>query len=123
MKDKLTDFLNRSTGSPLRPFIAGGQTRADVCRLAAGICSLTSPDEPLCLWTQDKTRIAAALLAAACGGPRIIIPYAFSSQALDDARSSIPFSKILSGGKDGPARRLHGYHARERGVSCASCVY
>jgi acyl-coenzyme A synthetase/AMP-(fatty) acid ligase len=102
MKNTLTDCLNRSAGSPLRPFIAGGQTRADVCRLAAAICSLTSPDEPLCLWTQDKTRIAAALLAAASGGPRIIIPYAFSPQALDDAQSSIPFSKILSGGKDGP---------------------
>ncbi len=73
-----------------------------MCRLAAGLCSLTSPDEPLCLWTQDKTRIAAALLAAASGGPRIIIPYAFSQQALDDAQSSIPFSKLLSGGKDAP---------------------
>ena len=102
MNEQLTDFLNRITGSPFRPFIAGGHTRADVCRLAAGICSLTSPGEPLCLWTQDKTRIAAALLAAASGGPRIIIPYAFSQQALDDARSSIPFSKILSDGKDGP---------------------
>ena len=78
MKDELPDFLNRITGSHLRTFIAGGHTCGDVCRLAAGMCSLTSPDEPLCLWTQDKTRIAAALLAAVCGGPRIIIPYAFS---------------------------------------------
>lgn len=102
MNDELTDFLNRSMENPLRPFIAGDQTRVDVRRLAAGICSLTSPDEPLCLWTQDKTRIAAALLAAACGGPRIIIPYAFSSRAFNDARSSTAFSKILSSGKDAP---------------------
>ena len=102
MKDQLTDFFNRSTGSHHSGFIAGGQTRADVCRLAAGICSLTSPGEPLCLWTQDKTRIAAALLAATSGGPRIILPYAFSLQALDDARASIPFSKILSAGKNVP---------------------
>jgi len=102
MKDELPDFLNRITGNHLRKFIAGGHTCGDVCRLAAGICSLTSPGEPLCLWTQDKTRIAAALLAAVCNGPRIIIPYAFSSQALDEARSSIPFSKILSEGNDAP---------------------
>jgi len=102
MKDELPDLLNRITGNHLRTFIAGGHTCGDVCRLAAGMCSLTVPDEPLCLWTQDKTRIAAALLAAVCGGPRIIIPYAFSPQALDEARSSIPFSKILSGGNDAP---------------------
>jgi acyl-coenzyme A synthetase/AMP-(fatty) acid ligase len=97
MNDTLTHLLHRITGSPPQAFIAGGQTVADICRLAAGICSRTAPDEPLCLWTQDKIRIAAALLAAACGGPRIIIPYAFSPQALDEARSSIPFSKILAG--------------------------
>lgn len=100
MKDELPDFLNRITGNQLRRFIAGGHTCGDVCCLAAGICSLTFPDERLFLWTQDKTRIAAALLAAVCGGPRIIIPYAFSQQALDEARSSIAFSKILFGGND-----------------------
>ena len=103
MHDQLTDLLNHITAGHFQAFIAAGQTRADVCSLAAGICSLTSPGEPLCLLTQDKTRIAASLLAAASGGPRIIIPYAFSAQALNDARSSIPFSKILSDGKDGPS--------------------
>jgi acyl-coenzyme A synthetase/AMP-(fatty) acid ligase len=102
MEDKLSDFFNRSSGRHLRAFISGGSTCADVWRLAAGICSLTSADESLCLWTQDKTRIAAALLAAACGGPRIIIPFAFSSPALDDARSSITFSKMLCGDKYTP---------------------
>ena len=122
MKDKLSDFLNRITGSPLRPFIAGGQTWADVCCLAAGLCSLTSPGEFLCLWTQDKTSIAAAMLAAMCGGPRIIIPYAFSSQALDDTRSSIPFSKIFCGGKDGPPTGCTAIMA-ESAASSAPLVY
>jgi len=102
MKDKLSDFFDHITDSPLRAFIAGGHTCGDVCRLAAGICSRTSPDEPLCLWTQDKSLTAAALLAAAIGGPRVIIPYAFSPHAFDEARSSISFSKILSESNDAP---------------------
>lgn len=104
MNNTLNDLCNRLSADTVQAFIAGGRTCADVYHVAADIYSRTSADEPLCLWTQDKTHIAAALLAALCGGPRIIIPYAFSQQALNDIRSGIPFSKILTdGGNDQPA--------------------
>jgi len=100
MKDKQPNCLNSIIGNQHRRFIEGGHTCFDVFCLASSVCRLTLPDEPLCIWTQDKTLIAAAILAAVYGGPRIIIPYAFSPQALDEARACVSFSKILSGAKD-----------------------
>ncbi len=102
MKDKQDNFLIRITSNQNREFIADGNSCCDVFRLAAGISSLAVPGEAFCLWTQDKTFIAAAILAAICGGPRIIIPYAFSLHALEEARSCVPFSKLLCGLNDLP---------------------
>jgi len=91
----LKSLLQRCRSNPLQAFTAEGCNRARVLSLAAGICGLKK-DGPLCLCSADKALVAAALLAAAHGGPRLVLPYAFSRQALFEAREAMPFACILS---------------------------
>ena len=94
MTTDLKTVLDKCRDNPTRAFIPGSCTRSQVLSLAASIYSLKK--ETLCLCTADKTLVAAALLSAAYGGPDLILPYSFSSQALLDACKSTPFSSILS---------------------------
>jgi len=103
----LREFYDRiatTPSSPSREFIIAGYTYGEVYRLAANICMLhktsACDSEAICLCTTDKALIAAALLASLHGGPRIIIPYSFSRQALQDTRETMAFSKILSDSKE-----------------------
>ena len=95
MSSGLKNILARCRSNPAGAFNPGSCTRAMVLSLAANIYSLKEK-EPICLCTTDKALMAAALLAAAHGGPRLVLPYAFSRQALLETRESTPFSCILS---------------------------
>ncbi|MEI6128053.1 MAG: hypothetical protein WCQ99_16010, partial [Pseudomonadota bacterium] len=59
-----------------RDFILHGKTYAEVHGLAAGIRCLKTHagHEIICLCTQDKALIAAALIASMSGGPRFVLP-------------------------------------------------
>mgnify|MGYP006922190672 FL=1 len=67
---------------PEREFIVNGPTHRKIGALAAGIRRLGTTREKdrnfLCLCSENKTLVAAALLAALSGGPRLVFPYAFS---------------------------------------------
>ena len=63
----------------LRENLPGGQQRATVC-LAA----------------EDKAVIAAALLASLAGGPVLLLPYAFSGQALAGLQKTTGFTVAIS---------------------------
>jgi acyl-coenzyme A synthetase/AMP-(fatty) acid ligase len=91
----LKSVLERCRSNPQQAFIAGGCSRARVFSLAASICSLKQ-EGPLCLCSADKAIVAAALLAAAHGGPHLVLPYAFSRQALLKAREAMHFNRIIS---------------------------
>jgi len=91
----LAALLVRCRQNPQKDFTAGGCTRAEVFRLASAICRLKA-EGAVCLCSTDKALIAAALLAALHGGPQLVLPYGSSSQALREARESIPFSCLLS---------------------------
>ena len=77
-----------------REFIVNGCTYGDVYRLASGILKLQPPDKEdramICIGTGDKDLIAAALLASLAGGPRVVIPYAFSRQAIEEVLETLP---------------------------------
>ena len=61
--------------------------------MAGGLCRLFGSMEgahPLvCLCTDDKALLTAALIAALAGGPRLVLPYAFSRQALREVREAL----------------------------------
>ncbi len=91
----LKSILKRCRSNPELAFIPGFCNRARIVQLAASICRLKK-HEPLCLCTADKTLVASALLAAAHNGPRLVLPHAFSRQALSDARESTRFNSIFA---------------------------
>jgi len=70
---------------PQLEFIIGGRTYEDIYALVAGIGAALSPQESMvCLCAQDKGIIAAALLASLRYGFTLVLPYAYSEQALEE---------------------------------------
>ena len=94
-----TDFLSE-VGASDREFVVHGPSYRAIHRLAAGIRSLgrsgTENRPLLCLCTENKTCLAAAFLAALSGGPRLVLPYAFSRQAVEEVLRTVPVSTILA---------------------------
>ena len=82
-----------------REFILGGATVGDIRSLAArlryqlGDCQ----DRPVCLATEDKALIAAALLVRLAGGPPLLLPYALSDQALRALHQATGCRRVVTG--------------------------
>jgi len=93
------DFLSE-LGAADREFVVHGSTYRTIHRLAAGIRRLGrsgTENRPLvCLCTENKTCLAAAFLAALSGGPRLVLPYAFSRQAVEEVLKTVTVSTILA---------------------------
>ncbi len=85
---------------PTREFIVNGCTYGEVHRLASGIHRLQPSDAEvhtmICIGTVNKALIAAALIAALTGGPRLVLPYAFSRQAIEEVLETLPCSFLLA---------------------------
>jgi acyl-coenzyme A synthetase/AMP-(fatty) acid ligase len=83
---------------PDREFILSGATYGDVYELAGGIKNRLPGDGAgtVCLCTEDRTLILAALIASLTGGPQFIIPHAFSKQILRDVMDSSSLAAILT---------------------------
>ncbi|MDO8723009.1 MAG: AMP-binding protein [Syntrophales bacterium] len=87
---------------PTREFILNGCTYEEVYRLAAGIRHLQpqpSGEERrvmICLCSDDKALVAAAVVAAFTGGPRLVLPYAFSRQVVEEVIDTLPPSFLLT---------------------------
>ncbi|MBU4262433.1 MAG: AMP-binding protein [Proteobacteria bacterium] len=71
---------------PDREFVRSGATFGDVYAMAAGLraaCNLPEyQGAAVCLASDNKAVMAAALLAALVGGPSLLLPYSFSAPAL-----------------------------------------
>ncbi len=98
------------SAEPARDFIIGCCTHEELYRLAGGICLLAGAakaERPwLCLCTHDKALIMAAIIASLAGGPRLILPYAFSRQALAEVCEALSPAFFLAdsfAGLDYPA--------------------
>jgi len=85
---------------PTREFIVNGCTYGEVHRLASGIRRLQPSDAEvhtmICICTVNKALIAAALIAALTGGPRLVLPYSFSQQAIEEVLETLPCSFLLA---------------------------
>jgi acyl-coenzyme A synthetase/AMP-(fatty) acid ligase len=84
---------------PRRAFLAGGLTFGQLYSHAAviGQCIRNLPDtkRPICLCTENKGLVTAALLASLMEGIPLLIPYAFDSNTVKEARKGLPFSYAL----------------------------
>ena len=48
-----------------------------------------APGEPLCLCTEDKVLVAAAVLASLAGGPLLVVPYALSERGIGETAEAM----------------------------------
>ena len=85
---------------PDREFIRSGATFAEVYAMAASLhTELAKPEcqgASVCLATDNKAIIAAALLASLGGGPGLLLPYAFSAKALAKMQQVTGFNTAIS---------------------------
>ncbi|MCP4683245.1 MAG: acyl--CoA ligase [Desulfobacterales bacterium] len=75
-------------GDPKKDFTLSGHTYEDIYAMAAGLnasfSSMDFGDSPICLCSESKAVIAAALLAVLSDGPPLILPYAHSEHVLSE---------------------------------------
>jgi len=83
---------------PAREFVAGGATHGEIHAMAAWLrtrLGSSGQRETLCLATDNRALIAAALLASLAGGPVALLPYSFSGQALAGMQRATGCAKAL----------------------------
>ena len=78
IKNVISSLLT-GPAAPDREYVIPGRTYGEVYETAAGILDACgsagmSPGVPLCLCTEDKVLVAAAVLASLAGGPLLVIP-------------------------------------------------
>jgi acyl-coenzyme A synthetase/AMP-(fatty) acid ligase len=102
-QDQFSVFQRQILSGPADPtamFIHKEYSYGDVYRLAAAIrsalSSSTGQDDAVCLYTDHKALIAGAVIAALAGGPRLILPHAFSDQTLRDIKEATPCRWVLT---------------------------
>lgn len=87
---------------PGKPFASLGTTFAEVYAMAAGLRgALAGPEyqgAAVCLATADRAVLAASLLASLAGGPALLLPYAFSAQALARMQQLTGFTAAIADG-------------------------
>ena len=97
--DALIRHLLSGPVDPDRQFLSGADTFARIYALANQIQTVLAHQErtnrPVCLCSDNHTLVAAALLAALKGGPALILPYAYSKQALIETKQAFDFGVAL----------------------------
>jgi len=85
---------------PDKEFVRGGATFGAVYKMAAGLRIALSetlkPEAVVCLAAEDKAIIAAALLASLAGGPTLLLPFAFSANALAQLQQTTGFTRAIA---------------------------
>ncbi|HEY6000611.1 MAG TPA: AMP-binding protein [bacterium] len=82
---------------PRRHFVIGGATYAEVHALAAGIAAECGAEAaPLCLCAQDRSVVAAALLATLAGPATLVLPHAFDEAVLEEVRQATGCGTVIS---------------------------
>ncbi len=85
---------------PEREFVRSGATFGEVYAMASwlriALADRKPKSEPICLATDNKAIMAAALLASLGGGPTLLLPYAFSAKALTRLQQITGFTTAIS---------------------------
>ena len=96
----ITELCNEPVLYTESDFISGGITRRQLVETACRIKVLLEDEgrnhRPVCLWTEDRGFFMAAILAALCGGPELVIPHTLSEQVVAEACRSKNTHVILS---------------------------
>ena len=89
-------FFESDAGN--RTFTISGWSYNDIYRLASGIKNIFpgKENDSLCLCSERKAVIIAAILASIAGGPSIVIPYSYNERVLDEIKRSADFDSILT---------------------------
>ncbi|HOO71040.1 MAG TPA: fatty acid--CoA ligase family protein [Spirochaetota bacterium] len=82
------------------PFIDGNGTFGDILNMASGMLRYFTREKAaintVCLCSEDKRVISAAIIASLSGGPDLVLPYSFSEQVLEETREYTGFTHIIS---------------------------
>ncbi len=96
--DDITVLIERLLAGPAEPekeFVTLGRTYGDCYSHAVGFVdrfsTLEQEGEPVCICTEDRGIIAAAMLSSLAGGPVCILPYSLSPQVLSEMRDIMGF--------------------------------
>lgn len=86
------------------PYVSSRYTVGDILGLAHSLRESLQPfaekKQALCLCTEDRGLIMAALLASLAGGPPMALPHAFSPQVMHDLLEVCPVGGILTDRED-----------------------
>ncbi|HOD13122.1 MAG TPA: fatty acid--CoA ligase family protein [Spirochaetota bacterium] len=102
IKNVISSLLT-GPAAPDREYVIPGRTYGEVYETAAGILDACgsagmSPGVPLCLCTEDKVLVAAAVLASLAGGPLLVIPYALSERGIRETAEAMGVRAGLADG-------------------------
>lgn len=106
--EKAIQELLREPKYPAKAFVSSGATFAEVYAMAAGLrlaVADMAEGAAICLATDSKAVIAAALLASLAGGPSLLLPYAFSARVLAQMQQTTGFTVALTNGSNESSRR------------------
>ena len=93
---------------PERDFVKDRISYAALYNLAEGIRrDLPGECRAVCLCTEDKAMVAAALLAALACGFTLVLPHAASRRAVAEVRQGLDVPGGPNGPSQGPAGRRH----------------
>lgn len=93
---RILERLMEGPAEPARDFIPGTHTWGALYEYAAGFLHTLGPGEPVCLCTEDRGTIAAAVLASLAGGPVCVLPHALSERAIGETREAIRFDRAIA---------------------------
>jgi acyl-coenzyme A synthetase/AMP-(fatty) acid ligase len=82
-----------------KEFTYSGHTYGEIYELAAGLKKILAgraAEKTVCLCTENKTVIAAAILASLAGGGKLVLPYSFSSHALVEMYEAVGFDAAIT---------------------------
>ncbi len=94
--ERMLERLMAVPADPARDFVSGTRTRGDLYEYAGGFLHTLGKDEPVCLCTEDRGMIAAAVLASLAGGPICVLPHSLSGRALRETREAIRFNNAIA---------------------------
>ncbi len=100
-----TNFYETLLSGPRNPkkeFIQSGRTYKEIFELAGRIKGIANDSKnTICLCTDDKSIIIAAMLASLADGASLVIPYSFSERVIQETNETVGFSKVIADKIDG----------------------
>ena len=97
---QMTNLL-KAPALPQKTFIEGQTSYRDLfnltCGLVAALRTHDNPDQPVCLYTEDRGLTAATILAAATKGvPQLLLPYALNPNVLRDIHDTTGACRVIT---------------------------